>query len=626
MPSVFLEVRNLLSQRFNPSPEEAHFSEKKRVEALAIKIKRLIEAKFRELKVEFSDESLLCSAARFGFDEIVQYLIEKGVALDVTVCLPGHRDHGKTALRLAYERGYYQMVMVLLDAGAQDIPINNIFTRGSWVIELSDDYLIHRATRDAQLPIVKRLLEGNAALLEQKNKDGETPLVIAARYQFVLGVRYFISLNANLNVVTTSPENRGKTALHWAYQPSQYKVIEILMEAGAVDTPVDGEYVFHKIIRSGQLGMAELFLSKQPGLLQQKDGNNKRPIQLASDKGWSNLSLYFHQQYAQFHNTKERFVEIPDTVDDAHVVSSKGQNLTSPEQARLIRIAISGDIWAAQELRMAADVNFKQFYDNPGRLDHRTTPAELAYQKGHYITMCFLLEAGGAGNILVTEDLIDKVAQYGTLKTVERLLDKRSDLMSTSLAYTLFNREEFREPSDRSMVAARNGYSHIVRYLIQNNLFFNTPFNPPAPFDFPRHKYHGKTPLGFAYDAGHHETVEILIQAGFTETNASHSNTEHLIHKVAKDGLLRMIQLLTQRDPNLFTRLDAKNRTALWWAVHKGHQKLIKFLDDGTAHQASLSCILINHSIWRFSGSEQAEELAVAGPVCSESAKKQAGL
>jgi len=82
---------------------------------------------------EFAGASFpLIMAARKGYANIVRDLIKKGEDVNAVVNQPECLDtHGKTALRLAYEAGQYDIVEILRDAGAST----------DWYTEQAEMYL-----------------------------------------------------------------------------------------------------------------------------------------------------------------------------------------------------------------------------------------------------------------------------------------------------------------------------------------------------------------------------------------------------------------------------------------------------------------------------------------------------
>lgn len=90
------------------------------------------------------------------------------------------------------------------------------------------DTALHIVTKRRDLTWVKYLL-GRKADPNIGDKDGETPLMLAARIGFPEAADYMILVGANVNATN----RRGETALIVAVQSRHPKIVEMLLEAGA---------------------------------------------------------------------------------------------------------------------------------------------------------------------------------------------------------------------------------------------------------------------------------------------------------------------------------------------------------------------------------------------------------
>lgn len=87
---------------------------------------------------------------------------------------------------------------------------------------------LHIATRRSDAPWVGFLLQENADT-NSRDRDGNTPLIVAAQARWSEGVRIFLSIKARVD-----EQNRlGETALQTAVQNRDSYVTKMLIDAGA---------------------------------------------------------------------------------------------------------------------------------------------------------------------------------------------------------------------------------------------------------------------------------------------------------------------------------------------------------------------------------------------------------
>jgi len=102
-------------------------------------------------------------------------------------------------LHTSAERGYFNLVKILISAGAN--------------INYKDDYswpVLTVAVYRSNKHIVQYLIE-NGANINAKRSDGETPLILATRYHLVDMVDLLLKCGANMNI----KDNSGFSALYY---------------------------------------------------------------------------------------------------------------------------------------------------------------------------------------------------------------------------------------------------------------------------------------------------------------------------------------------------------------------------------------------------------------------------
>lgn len=493
---MYNQIRDLL-QRISVKPRD----DEERVQQ-EHEIKALLDANPQVLyETDSHKQTLLIWASACGNLSIVHALISKHVDLTAITYCPGDPSHGKTALHWAYGRGYYDIVHALIDAGAMDTGVQN-------------HYLIHKATQDAQLTIIKALITKQPALLEQGNGHGETPLLIAAKHAFEQGLAYYIAQGADVNASAfKSGHMSHKTALHWAYEVGMYASLNRLVEHGAVDTRVQGEYVFEKAIQDGRLDVIKLLSESQPHFWKK----NKQLINTWIGLAAGRMSTNGFDGH--------RFLEPgwPDVVEYLALMADSQRVKLAPRAMKYIEEskALTTDVHRTLSVfdLIARGANLDELIHKPGHPSHGKTAVEWAYVREHYIEMGLLLDAGAHVDYALGARLIFKAIACARVSTIERLLDEHPGLKQLQDGWfqhtpidMILKQEAFAQARYPLIFAARKGYKHIVLDLIEKGENVNAVVNQPDNVSM-----HGKSVLRLALEARQFDVVEILRDAGARE-------------------------------------------------------------------------------------------------------------
>ncbi|MDF1645833.1 MAG: ankyrin repeat domain-containing protein [Legionellaceae bacterium] len=533
------------------------------------------------LWVQADKQRLLVWASYYGNMTVVRYLIAKGVSLNISHNKIGSSNYGKTPLHWAYDRGHYDVVRALLEAGAVDVGVNCEFKsrseRGKKVV-IANQFLIHQLIKDGQFALLQTLLDKQPHLLEQRNGYGETPLLLAVKYHFIQGARFLVSRGSDVNAACNQlgDPNYGKTVLHWAYELRPNAMLNILLRKGAVDTPFNGESVFDRAVKDGRLDIIALLIEFNPNFWREKAHLINQWIGLAAG--------CMVQDYLNPH------IDIwepgfPDVVQYfARVAKEKGIDINL--QSRVAVIEAEKELNRSDKKMSVFDLMSSKAYldepiHNPGHMSHGITPVQWAYECGHYIEMGLLLDAGALVDERTGQRLIFEATRYAKISTVERLLDKYPNLknhtkhLRGTVIGALLSHDDFLGGQFPFILAARNGYKHIVRYLIERGQ------NPNMVIDNPDFKHvRGKTVLHLAYEARQYAIVEMLIDAGAQDMLV---RGHYLVHDAAKNGHLNIIKLLLKHNPTLLNQTDEFEQTPLLWAASKGHVNIVQYLVDMAA-------------------------------------------
>lgn len=183
--------------------------------------------------VDIKGYQFLCLACHYGYTDIVNLFLEKGVYIDI------RNREGMTPLSIAISKGYVELIILLLEKGAN---VNGLYSN----MTNSGDRYIHIAANCEDVYIIELFLEKGANVDEQ-NSVGNTPFIIASSKGFTGIVKLLLKKGANIN----HKNKFGDTSLHLVSKYGRYKMIERLLEYG-IDYNIknnknqDGLWVFEE--------------------------------------------------------------------------------------------------------------------------------------------------------------------------------------------------------------------------------------------------------------------------------------------------------------------------------------------------------------------------------------------
>ena len=123
-----------------------------------------------------------------------------------------------TGLIYAIHKGYYDIVKILIDAGADINKQNKLGGTALSVAAFNEDK-----------EILKLLIDNNINLNSKLKKDGHTPLICASHENNTDIVKILVEAGADVNI----KDNDNMTALNYAVYNDNYEIAEILVNKGA---------------------------------------------------------------------------------------------------------------------------------------------------------------------------------------------------------------------------------------------------------------------------------------------------------------------------------------------------------------------------------------------------------
>lgn len=224
------------------------------------------------------DDNLLHIAAYFGADkDVISYLLEKNVDPN------GQNKHGILPLTYALERDN-------IDAALQLLPHTSV--------SLVDDQkrnVVHRALEYRRDAIVDNLLQNKDVLLDAKDINGDTYLIMAAKTAAAEIIDLLLKLKVNLDV----RNNRGRNALMESLSSKDIKLYKkLLSKYDKVESIVDSDNnnLLHLIASLGDdyvdflretIKKSKSLLKKTKFSLSSKNKDGDTPLTLASKNATS---------------------------------------------------------------------------------------------------------------------------------------------------------------------------------------------------------------------------------------------------------------------------------------------------------------------------------------------------
>lgn len=225
---------------------------------------------------KIAEETPLMIASYYGFNEIINVLIDRGVdtkatfngglnalmfaslggqieavkrLINTTTNIHATDNEGDTALILTSLKGHIEVAKLLLDKGAKIDAANN---RGGTAFIA--------ASYNDQVEVVKLLLD-KGANINAADIKGQTALFIASTEGHIEVVKLLLDKGENIIDAT---DNESRTVLIWASLSGHIEVVKFLLDKGANINATDNESITTLIAASseGHAKVAKLLLDK----------------------------------------------------------------------------------------------------------------------------------------------------------------------------------------------------------------------------------------------------------------------------------------------------------------------------------------------------------------------------
>ncbi|KAL7809400.1 ankyrin repeat-containing domain protein [Trichoderma aethiopicum] len=501
------------------------------------------------------------------------FLEQTGFEVDLN-----ERDgHGNTLLHIAASKGYKDIVLALLSAGAStrclnmdqqtpwDAAVRAMQPETERVLRNADpnpqgdDPDSRIASLDASQvnaqDILGRTPLHTAVMLGRQEADqiGRTPLHYAARRSDPAIAKLLLMARADVNV----SDAEGRTPLYLAAEASQVEVVRMLLAANAkFMANHQGRTPLHVAALEGSVPIIRALLlgydsEREAEFVSMVDNDGKTAIHLAAERGHSDVieELLEHSRLRH-----------------AAVIDKQDQE----DRTALFLASANGHLDVVRQLIRAGSIIYRTDKD-------RHMAIHLAARGGHLDVVRLLLDQLPSQVAVAMEKWRESLPDWpqskaycevpllaalakarGIWATAEERQKLQADVVSGLRTY---DEERHSVPSTSLMQAVMGGHADVVKLLLDKV--------PEMPLQ--AEHYSNSNALSHAASCGHVDIAKLLIRAG-SVVNSFTDKQETCLHKAAEGGHHEMIQLLLQNDANPDLACLRDGSTALHLAAKGGHE------------------------------------------------------
>ncbi|XP_059297594.1 ankyrin repeat-containing protein At5g02620-like [Lycium ferocissimum] len=222
------------------------------------------------------DDSSLHAAARAGNLVAIREILDQTGEEDLAELMIKQNSAGETALYVAAEYGYYQLVREMIHY--YDLVAAGIKARNGYDA-------LHIAAKQGDLDMVKILMEAHPELSMTVDISNTTALHTAANQGHIEVVNYLLEAESSLATIAKS---NGKTALHSAARNGHLKVLKALLsKEPGIATRMDkkGQTALHMAVKGQNFEVVEELIRADPSLINMVDNKGNTALHIAARKG-----------------------------------------------------------------------------------------------------------------------------------------------------------------------------------------------------------------------------------------------------------------------------------------------------------------------------------------------------
>ncbi|PAA49732.1 hypothetical protein BOX15_Mlig000214g4 [Macrostomum lignano] len=400
---------------------------------------------------DMENNTCLHSAVQNECIDVAEVLLKKGAF--VNACNTGH----ETPLHLAARTGSTAMVELLIRHGAS---LN--------ALDTDRQTALHKAANFNQNDLLKYLLEIDSSVIDAKDREENTPLLLASCQQDDPGCVQIL-LEKGANPLCTDGQDRS--ALYLAAQWHNTKVLKALLDNPVVtenrvidEADVNNNTPLHVACENGYLDVVELLL-RYKAKYDDKNEDEETPIHLAAKAGHVpivrhllRLSRNLAHDEDEDSNTPLHLAALAGHSKICQVLIEEGK---ADVEARNSRGWTAMDCAASKGFTKVAQV----LLENDSPIDpadkSNVTPLFLACQGGHQEMVELLLKIGAR---------VDNRIKYSNINSPLHncnCLDAAIDHGHKKVALTLINSNQWKEALRNETIGEKGEKDTPLRKLIR---------------------------------------------------------------------------------------------------------------------------------------------------------------
>eukprot|EP00057_Strongylocentrotus_purpuratus_P022835 XP_011677309.1 PREDICTED: transient receptor potential cation channel subfamily A member 1 homolog isoform X2 [Strongylocentrotus purpuratus] len=488
------------------------------------------------------DNSALHYAARIDNLDMVKLLVQHGADVDAV------GEAGRCPLHLAAGTKN-DLSKVVAAKRMSTLPDEGVvkFLLSSDAYENATDIRgrnpLHIATLNGNTEAVFQLLSKSDTELNNADNRKMTPLLLACLHGEIDIAILLIDKGADLMVY----DENSDTPLHIAINEGNKKIVRKIIEKAKetdklteilIEQNSDGVAPIHLAVRGGHTELVQISLEHGLIAYQTTMKDDDTPLHEACSAGHLDIVTMLSRNYGADINAKNLNGETP-----LHHACKENHQIV-------------------------AEFLFEERADIRAKNNEKLTPLQVATNSGSFDTIIGLLGRIRRSEFSVTTGDTIRDAASDLLKwaATENKANTLQLLLHHGVMLHWVNDEEI---SEFILDAAKKGHTETVAALIR--------WKRSEVVD--KCDDVGNTPLHYASEAGHDQTVQELIKAKATVnvTNSDDAYKRSPLHLAAANGWIRTVKQLLKANARV-DKTDLDEITPLHLACKKGHIDMVKLL------------------------------------------------